>query len=201
MDIDRDVIRVCLSSTLLVCLASCTIDKELGAPQGGEAVSSNDSDSDSPPDPGDATDSPTSADGEGATGIVDPSATGSTTGPEVVEPDPVPECRDSITCITGCMFSMALNPDPLAAVLECALECEPGAPSEAVKTLQLLECAAASCIDLGDCTEGDGTGGGTTDGGDTGTSDGAVCTTCLLLSVDEEQPPDAPCHDEAIACE
>ncbi len=119
---------------------------------------------------------------------------------------PVPEatCRDAVDCVFGCAAKLEL-PLPPEPDLTCFLECEDGlTEDEALLLLRLVDCVAGQCAEKGLCSAGT-TGGASSGGatGDTGTGGGGgeldPCTNCILVNVQDPQPPG--CLEEAAMCD
>ena len=116
---------------------------------------------------------------------------------------PVPEatCRDAVECVFGCAAGLEL-PLPPEPDLTCFLECEDGlTEDEALLLLRLLDCVAAQCAEKGLCGAGT-TGGSSGTGTSTGAGGGAEldpCTNCILVNVQDPQPPG--CLEEAAMCD
>ncbi len=121
-----------------------------------------------------------------------------TTGP--IPPDlPPPDttCKEVINCLVGCATDPDLwnNPEP---DLSCFIECEDGLTvDEALKFLDLSECAAASCVDKGDCVEEEDFIG---PNGESGLpiDPSSVCAGCIIGLLLDPEPPG--CEGFAMEC-
>lgn len=138
------------------------------------------------------------------TTTTDPTTESSTTGSDAT-------CRDAIDCIFECAAALqaAIQNDPgFEADLSCFLECEETlSKEEALKLIELGNCAAEQCELMGECGMPDttSTGGSESDGGSSDEGppppEGPLdpCIMCIfVLMLDEDYKG---CAEFAMACE